>query len=296
MSTAAGIPSFADLTEKDVRIKIVDIGANPIDGDPPYACLLRSGKAEIVGFEPNPTALAELNSKKSPAETYLPSAIGDGGRHTLHICQAPGMTSLLAPNPAVLNLFHGFPEWGRVVDHVIVDTVRLDDVPETKDVDLIKIDIQGGELMALSNGTDRLRDALVVQTEVEFLPMYQDQPLFSEVEQFMRGQGFMLHRFFPESSRVIQPMIVDQNIYSGLSQLFWADAVFVRDITRLDALSNRQLLAMANIVHDLYNSVDLSLHLLTEFDRRTGESVGQIYLGRLSGSIPHAGGANVAQT
>jgi FkbM family methyltransferase len=281
---AVEIPSFAALTKKDVRIKIVDIGANPIDGNPPYACLLKAGIAELVGFEPNPAALAELNTKKSAAETYLPSAVGDGARHRLHICQAPGMTSLLSPNPQVLNLFHGFPEWGRVVETVEVDTVRLDDVPETKDVDFIKIDIQGGELLALSNAEERLRDALVIQSEVEFLQMYQDQPLFSEVEQYLRRQGFMFHRFFPESSRVIQPLMVDKSIYSGLSQLFWADAVFVRDITRLDALSNRQLLAMATIVHDLYGSIDLSFHLLNEYDRRTGETVRHAYLGGLQGS------------
>lgn len=51
-----------------------------------------------------------------------------------------------------------------------VETVRLDDVPETASVDLLKIDIQGGELMVFQNAERRLADALVIQTEVEFLP------------------------------------------------------------------------------------------------------------------------------
>jgi FkbM family methyltransferase len=275
--------TFRALTRTDVRVKIVDIGANPLDGTPPYEVMLRSGDADIVGFEPNPQALAKLNAMKGPTETYLPYAIGDGGRHTLNFCQAPGMTSLLTPNPAVLNLFHGFPEWGKVTSTEELDTARLDDIEETAGVEMIKIDIQGGELMAFSNAKKRLKTTLVIQTEVEFLPLYVDQPLFSEVEMFLRKQGFMLHRFYPTVSRVVQPMLVENSIYSSLSQTVWADAVFVRDFTRLDRLSDLQLLKTGAILHDCYGSIDLVLHLLTEHDRRRGGTLGPDYLRRLTG-------------
>jgi FkbM family methyltransferase len=276
--------TFRSLTGADVRVKIVDIGANPLDGAPPYATLLRSGDADIVGFEPNPDALATLNRMKGPTETYLPHAVGDGARHTLRFCQAPGMTSLLEPNPAVLGLFHGFPDWGKVMATEELDTVRLDDIPETAGVDMIKIDIQGGELMALSNAVSRLRTTLVIQTEVEFLPMYVGQPLFSEVEMFLRTQGFMLHRFYPAVSRVMRPLLVDNNIYAGLSQIVWADAIFVRDFTRLSALRDEQLLQIGAILHDCYGSTDLVLHLLAEHDKRTGGHLGAKYLAALSGA------------
>jgi FkbM family methyltransferase len=272
------------LINTNVRVRVADIGANPIDGTPPYLGLLRAGHADVVGFEPNPDALAKLNQMKGPYETYLPYAIGDGERHTLHFCQAPGMTSLLVPNPAVLNLFHGFPEWGKVTSVMDVDTVRLDDVPETAGVELIKIDIQGGELMVFSHAEARLKDALVIQTEVEFLSLYVGQPLFSEVELFLRHRGFMFHRFFPVVSRVIRPLLVGNDIRAGLSQAVWADAIFVRDITRLELLSEQQLLGMAVIAHDCYQSLDLVLHLLTEYDRRKGMQFAAAYLAGLRGS------------
>lgn len=271
-------PTFRALTKIETRVKVVDIGANPIDGTPPYAGLLARGEADVVGFEPNPDALDRLNAQKGRNETYLPHAIGDGGTHTLHVCQAPGMTSLLTPNPAVLGCFHGFPDWGRVVATRTVDTMRLDDVPETIGVDLLKIDIQGAELMAFRNGQDRLRDAVVVQTEVEFMPLYVDQPLFSDVDRFLREQGFMLHRFFPIVSRVIRPVLLNNNIYEGMSQSVWADAIFVKDFTKLDRLSDRQMLVMAKIMHDCYRSVDLCAHLLVEYDRRNGTGTCQAYL------------------
>jgi hypothetical protein len=149
-----------------------------------------------------------------------------------------------------------------------VDTVRLDDVTETAGADLLKLDIQGAELMVLRNAEARLASALVVQAEVEFLPLYRDQPLFGEVEGFLRARGFVFHRFFPTVSRTFRPTLVNQDIYAGLSQLVWADGVFVRDLTRPERLDDRQLLATAAILHDCYRSCDAVMHLLVEHDRR----------------------------
>jgi FkbM family methyltransferase len=285
MSDAAA--SFNQLSGLDLRVKVVDIGANPIDSDPPYAGMLKRGAAEVVGFEPNPDALAVLEQRRSPLERYFPHAVGDGRRHTLKICQAPGMTSLLEPDPAILGLFHGFPDWGTVLGREEIDTVRLDDVAETAGADMLKLDIQGAELMVLQNATERLAQASVIQAEVEFLPLYRDQPLFGDVERFLRAQGFVFHRFFPLVSRAVRPMLVDQNIYAGLSQLVWADGLFLRDFTRPAALSDHQLLAMAAILHDCYQSYDIVLHLLAEHDRRHGGGLGATYFTALQ-AVPRA--------
>lgn len=277
--------AFHSLTNAEIRVKITDIGANPVDGDPPYHWLRLGGNADIVGFEPNPEALEELNGKKGPFETYLPYAIGDGKRHTLYNCFAPGLTSLLKPNPAFTKLFHGFPYWSHIMSTQEVDTLRLDDIPETIGTDLVKIDVQGAELMVFENATARLADALVVHTEVEFLPFYENQPLFGDVEQFLRKQGFVFHRFYPVVSRMIQPMLLGGDIFAGLSQLTWADAIFVRDFSKLDLLETRQLLAMAAIVHDCYHSYDLTLHILIEYDRRTGSTYGSTYMQNLTAQL-----------
>lgn len=271
--------SFRALTRGAApRVKVVDIGANPIDSDPPYAGMLRAGEAEVVGFEPNRAALATLDARKGPLERYFPHAVGDGARHTLRICQAPGMTSLFEPDPAVLSLFHGFPDWGGVIATEEVETVRLDDVPETAGADMLKLDIQGAELMVLRHAEARLADALVIQAEVEFLPLYKGQPLYGEMEGFLAGHGFRLHRFFPTVSRAIQPVMVNNDPYAGMGQLVWADAVFIRDLIRLDALSDRQLLAMAAILHECYGSADIAYRLLAEHDARRGGSLAGGYL------------------
>lgn len=275
--------SLSEILMTDVMIDVVDIGSNPIDEEPPYAGMLRAGLARVIGFEPNPDALAKLEANKGENETYLPFAVADGKTHEFRVCQAPGMSSLLEPNQDLLQYFHGFPEWGKVVSRQQIDTVRLDDVKEIENLDYLKIDIQGGELCAFENATERLAECVVIHTEVEFLPMYVDQPLFSEVEMFLRGQGFLFHRFKPLKSRVIQPMLMDNNIYREFVQAFWADAVFVRDFTRLTNLAPDKLIKLAAILHDVYGSCDLVLRALMALDALTQSNHATVYLQALNG-------------
>lgn len=262
-------------------VDVVDVGANPIDGNPPYKQLLNRKAARVVGFEPNRDALARLKSKKGPNETYLRYAVADGQRHTLHICQAQGMTSLLRPNQALYQYFRGFPDWGRVLREEEVDTVTLDQIKEIKRLDYLKIDIQGGELMVFQNAPKRLAECLVIQTEVEFLPLYEDQPLFSDVETYLRSQGFVIHCFWPKPrTRALKPLVVEGNVHRGLNQVMDADAVFIRDFTRFDLLDPSQLLRMATIMHDIYQSLDVVLRLLIEHDRRLGTRFAATYMGQ----------------
>ena len=265
-----------------MMIDVVDIGANPIGEEPPYRHLLEAAAARVVGFEPNPQALAELEKRKGLHETYLPHAIGDGNEHTLHLCKWSGMTSILRPNADLLKRFHGFAQWGEVVGTMQVQTRRLDDVEAIANVDLLKIDVQGYELEIFRHATKRLADTLVVHAETNFLPMYENQPLFSEVEQFLRAQGFWFHRFAPLVSRVLSPMRINKDPYAGLSQVFWADSVFVRDFTRFDSLPAEKLLKLALILHDIYGSFDVALQALLSYDRATGQNetdgLGEKYL------------------
>lgn len=275
--------SLCQILQRELVVQVVDIGANPIDGEPPYLPLLQAGRARLVGFEPNREALAELDRRKSGHERYFPHAIADGQRHTLHVCQAPGMTSLLEPNAELLAYFHGFPAWGSVTERLPIETVRLDDVAEIQDLDYLKLDIQGAELMALRHATEKLATCSVVQTEVEFLPMYRGQPLFAEVELFLRGQGFVIHKFEQLTTRTLQPVLAGDSIYGGLGQIFWADAVFVRDFTRLELVGNDKLLRAALILHDVYASYDLAARFLLEHDRRNGGDLAPRYFAALAG-------------
>lgn len=258
-------------------IDVVDIGANPIDGQPPYKSLLDANLAKVVGFEPNPQALSALIDKKGSNETYLPYAVFDGSVREFRECRAEGMSSLFEPNRDLLGYFHGFPKWGEVTGRQQIATVKLEDVQEIKNLDYLKIDIQGGELEVFKHAGRHLERCLAIHTEVEFLPMYEGQPLFSEVELFLREHGFVIHRFAPIVNRVVQPMKVGNDIHAGLNQIFWADAVFIRDFTKFDSLSPLQLKKIALILHDIYGSWDLALRALMAHDKKAKGKLSEKY-------------------
>jgi len=125
---------------------VVDVGANPIDGAPPYKSMLSQGLCTVTGFEPQEAAWHELIQRKGPLETYLPQALGAGGLATLNVCQYSGWTSLLRPNSAALNVFPQFQPNAKVIEQIQVHTHKLDDISEVRPFDLLKIDVQGAEM------------------------------------------------------------------------------------------------------------------------------------------------------
>jgi FkbM family methyltransferase len=228
---------------------VVDIGANPIDTDPPYKRMLVNRLCTLVGFEPQAEGLAKLNAMKSDLETYLPYAVGDGGSGILKICHAPGMTSLLTPEPRVLDCFPGFTQFGQVMSELPIEIAHLD---------FLKIDVQGGELSVFRNGSERLSNAIAIQSEISFVTLYKDEPVFGEIDLALRALGFIPHMFDKINKRMILPLHFGDNLFASMNQLLEADIVYVRDFTQPDKMSVEQLKHLALVAHHCYGSFDLA--------------------------------------
>jgi FkbM family methyltransferase len=256
-----------DLVRCSRPTSVLDIGANLVDGDPPYQRMLDDGLCTVIGFEPQQRALAELVLRKGPMERYLPYVVGDGQTHRLKITRAEGMTSLLTPDVNQLRLFPGFSEWGSVVEEVDVQTHRLDDL-DIDEFDLLKIDIQGAELMVFQHGRERLRNAVAVQTEVSFVPLYRDQPTFADVDRELRAQGFSPHSMPALKRWAIAPTVFGGDFRIPGNQLLEADFVYVRDLTHAESMSSEQLSHLAMIAFHIYGSVDLAVFCVIELQRR----------------------------
>ena len=259
-------PLFS-LLQPERLTAIVDIGANPIDGDPPYKSMLQKRLCHVVGFEPQPEALASLNARKTQCEMYLPYVVGDGNSARLRICRAPGMTSLLRPDQRMLTHFRGFTDWGQVINEIAVSTQRLDDISELEALDFLKIDIQGSELSVFRHGHERLRGAVAIQTEVSFLPLYEGQPTFGDIDLELRQQGFVPHTFPAIKKWMIQPMMTDHP-HAALNQLLEADIVYVRDFTQPEKMNTEQLKHLALIAHHCYGSWDLTVNCIYHLTAR----------------------------
>jgi FkbM family methyltransferase len=255
--------SLRDILAPARLTAIVDVGANPIDGDPPYKAMLAADLCEVIGFEPQADALARLEQKKGPRERYLPYALGDGTRGMLNICELEGMTSLLVPEPRHLALFNLFPIWGKVKAQVPVDTRRLDDVPEIAVMDFLKMDVQGSEREVLAHGRIKLKDTVVVQTEVSFVPLYQGQPVLGEIDLALRAEGFLPHSVTGTKVWPIAPMVVGDSPNRGIRQLLETDMVYVRDFSRPENMTSEQWKQLALVAHHCYGSYDLVLKAIT---------------------------------
>ena len=228
--------------------QVVDVGAHPIDGPPPYAGMFDAGLCAVTGFEPQPCGLVD-----TPLSRFLPYALGSGSPGTLRICAAPGMTSLFEPNPAALGLFAGFGDFGRVLDRVPIETRRLDDVVEIDRIDYIKLDVQGSELAIIRSGRARLKSCVMIHTEVSFVPLYIGQPVFGDIDLELRAQGFMPHCFADVKTWPLLPATV------GGRQLLEADVVYVRPPETLDS-DGRATLAL--LAHWCCQSADLAARCL----------------------------------
>lgn len=237
---------------------VVDVGANPIDGDPPYKAMLGQGLCCVTGFEPQAEALAALNRDKGPLETYLPYAIGHGGQAELKVCRYPGWTSLLQPRAATLEVFPAFQENASVTAYRPVSTRRLDDLPELAPFDFLKIDVQGSELDVFLGAQKHLQHAVAIQTEMPFIALYEGQPTFGVIDQVLRQMGFVPHCFAHVKKWPIAPLTPASADGSDVHQLLEADVVYVKDFIEPVNMDHEQLKQLSLLMHHCYRSFDLS--------------------------------------
>lgn len=270
------------------HVHIIDVGAMMI-GANPWDALVQQRAATVTGFEPQADECARLEENAGPNHRYLPYALGDGARRRFHRCNAPMTSSMYEPNLKLAGRFQRLAEFMQVVEVSEIPTTRLDDVPEARGADLVKLDAQGFEHTILEHADAVLEAALIVQTEVCFVPLYKEQPLFADVDRLLRSRGFMLHTMLGIGTRTFKPLVVGGDLHAGLNQYLWSDAVYVRDPEAFADLTPEALLKLAILLHATYRSVDLVAVVLGQYDRLAGTRLTPAYLRALT-----AGGARAA--
>lgn len=267
--------SLLDFFQEDFQLSILDIGAS-LSEAPPYQSLVDAGRARIIGFEPVEDECERLNQEYGPPHRFFPYFIGDGKPAIFHETNWVQTGSLFEPNLPLVEKFTNLAELMQPLAKHPVNTTRLDDIAEIDDVDFIKIDTQGAELSIFQNASRALASTLFIQTEVEFLELYKGQPMFADVDTFLRNNGFQFHTINSTGMRTFKPMIYSDPS-EGLRQQLWADAVYVRDWMNLDVLSETKLRKYAVLAHDIFQSWDLAYLLLMTLDKRTGENLAAAY-------------------
>lgn len=227
-----------------------------------------SDSLRVVGFEPDEKEFVKL--KNSDREIWFNIALSDAkGTRTLHITKSQTNTSFLMPNQELLKQLQWSPN-EPVTDHDILKDVdvecdALDSILGSKNVrpDYMKLDTQGSELEILK-GADRvlLGDLLITEIEVEFAPLYKDQPLFADIDVFMRERGFILQdlgNFLYMKPRGLA------GIGGAKGRIIAADALYIKDFssdyTKLYEMGENKVYA-AVAGYAAYGYPELGINLL----------------------------------
>jgi FkbM family methyltransferase len=268
-----------------ISFNLIEIGALPIEGqvEPFYQLLKLFPASHLSAFEINPALCEKLNRRAEPNIRYFPCALGRTAEtRRLYETMHPMCTSLYEPDERYAEMFNNLDDM-RLKTASQVETMALDRFVADNAlgaIDFIKIDVQGAELEIFHGGVGVLRDLLMLVCEVEFVPMYRNQPLFADVDAFLRQHGFMLHRFLGMAGRVMKPLMVHGSRNYPV-QFLWSDAAYIRDLFAAESMSAERLLKLA-VLLDLYDSKDVALYMLRCYDKKRDTDIARDYQARLN--------------
>lgn len=200
-----------------------------------------------IGFEPDAAECERLSAllrRSGSHHRLVPFALGaKPGMATLFVTRQPACSSIYRPSPAAYERHPGLDVM-RPEDTTIIDMVTLDAWRSAEGigrVDVLKVDTQGSELGVLEGATSTLESVSAVEVEVEFNELYEQAPLFSDVDTFLRRRGFVLWKLrdlahyaqagAPADWRTPDAWHLDARAFSfpgGPGQLYWANAYYLK--------------------------------------------------------------------
>lgn len=259
-----------------IHMTVCNVGSRKLGLNDDYASLgweIFAPNLNIYGFDADADACEEANANIEArqvnwTEKHISVALGSSvGESTLYVTKHPMCSSLYPPNEPYLKRFQGLSELVNLDFTLEIETTTLDTFcqnEEITEIDFLQIDVQGADLDVLKGGYSILENSvLAIQIEVEFSPLYINQPLFTDIDTFLRNQGFSLFDLAP-SYRTRSDSPIQSTLRPG--QLLWADAFYFRDLVREDVNSNlktpQQILKLACIA-DIMHFPDYALELLT---------------------------------
>jgi len=195
--------------------------------------------------------------------------VGKPGRATFYHHPQSGLGSLYPVRQSSV-AYLGHPGWYKPnPDTSPVDLVPLDEVSELPQVDLVKIDIQGGELDVFQSGRAKMADAVCVITEARFFRIYEGEPMWGDVDCELRDQGFALHKLeFAKSAVVANSLRGKMGNKAFRNQLIDGDAIYIRDPETIADWSDEQVKQLAVASATVFHSYDLTVLCLDELVAR----------------------------
>lgn len=272
-----------------VQITVCIVGSRKISTKDDYTnngWSIFAPNLNIYGFDADADACEAAESELASQqinwyEKHIPLALSKStGESTLYVTKGVHCSSLYRPNESFTNRFHGMRN-GFALDFTLdIETTTLDnfcDIAGINEIDFLQIDVQGADFDVLQGASSMIENnVLGLEIEVEFSDLYINQPLFSDIDIYLRNKGFSLFDLLTNDTWCRRPRAASPICSPKRSgQLLWADAHYLRDPLKNTASKCFQkpekILKLACIA-DVLGYPDYTLELLEYLTIQYGES------------------------
>jgi len=208
-------------------LHVVDVGAS---GGVHPVWLQFGDQCRVTAYEPDAAECQRLQAEAPPWVEYRPIALGYMDEELpFYTTRNPHCSGLYKADMAYMGRFLNGQN-NEAVSERIVRTQPLEDAG-----DFLKLDAEGAELDILQ-GAD-LRDTLGIFTEVRFHSESNGCPTFSELDLYLRQEGFRLYGLkTSQHSRKLMPYPDNGSgkrgrpAYTTKGQVQDGDAIYFRDL------------------------------------------------------------------
>jgi FkbM family methyltransferase len=202
-------------------------------------------EVQLYGFDPDQEECERLQAiYKDKRVKLVPLGLAKkSGNYTLYRTKEPACSSMYPPDKFLTENYPSL-DCAKLINETVFKAESLNEwahANKVQYVDYLKLDTQGSELDILQGSTELLESVRIIDLEVEFNPIYQGQPTFSEVDQFLAKKGFMLWNFSTlvhygkagQSDEKVDELVIKyddhtETVQTRGGQLFWGDARYVK--------------------------------------------------------------------
>ncbi len=232
-------PDFANEVHKS-PIGLIDIGSR---GGISSVFKPAAKIISVLGFEPDPLEVTRIENELGQSPLWesvrlVPMAVSDRtGTEDVYVLKHQVNSSMYPVDQGVFNRYKldGFQLKEKISVNVdtIDNLVFAEPITSKRFGEILKIDAQGAELKILKGAERTLKErTCCILCEVAFFTPYENVPLFSEIETFLRERGFAFYGFLDFQQRSTRRISKVGTI--GRERSMQADAIFFKDPLQLE--------------------------------------------------------------
>jgi FkbM family methyltransferase len=256
----------------NLELNIIDLGSENYSGniDTAYSNLLRNNTCRLRCFDTiGNESLLKLKFPKLNLET-IKSTVGDGNEYTFYHMYPQAASGIYPPNEEVWKRV-GYPT--KTIKTENVKTIKLStSLGGDEVVDLLKMDIQGAELLVLKDLKESgiLKNINLISMEMDIEKVFIGAPRFCELMDFMEKNNFEFITFTSLGlwsvngvKRVFggEPNFFYDSFYSR--KIIWSIGLFINK----NILDKNSALKTSAILHNVYNLYDYSYENLMKYNK-----------------------------